>query len=223
MQRTITSLILSGIVVAPSILGMSIASAHEPLGNNHAYVIDGSGKVVRDGSGNCVRTGSWTEEHLIPECGGPVAAAPEPAPEPSPEPQPPRIATQSLSADALFDFDKATLKPAGKAKLDDLASQMNAAPEVEVILATGYTDRIGSEAYNLRLSERRVESVKSYMVSKGVDANRIDTSAKGEADPVESCSDIGGRENRNNKALIECLQPNRRVEVEVTVQRESEQ
>lgn len=222
MQKTITSLILSSTIVAiPAIIGMTASYAHEPIGDNHAYVVDGSGKVVRDGSGECVRTGSWAEEHLIPECGGVVAAAPEPAP--SPEPQPPRIATQSLSADALFDFDKATLKSEGKAKLDDLAAEMTAAPEVEVIMATGYTDRIGSEAYNQRLSERRVESVKSYMVSKGIDAARIDTAARGEADPVVSCSDIGGRENRNNKALIECLQPNRRVEVEVTVQREVEQ
>lgn len=223
MQKTIKNLILSGVVAATPAFTFGMAYAHEAIGgNNHAYVVDGSGKVVRDGSGQCVRTGSWTPEHGLVECGDKVAA-PAPAPAaPAPGPAPAAVPRTTFQAETLFDFDKAVLKPEGKAKLDELIANMEQHPEVEVIMATGHTDRIGSEAYNQRLSERRVEAVKKYMVSKGVDANRIQTAAKGESEPVVSCSDVKGRETRANKALISCLQPNRRVEVEVQVQRETQ-
>lgn len=136
-------------------------------------------------------------------CTTPVAAE-APAPKPTAE----KI---KLAADALFDFDKATLKPEGKAKLDELAAQANAL-KLEVILAVGHTDRIGSEAYNQRLSERRAAAVKNYLVSQGVNANRVYTEGKGEVQPVtgNQCDNVRGR-----AALISCLQPDRRVEVEV--------
>jgi OOP family OmpA-OmpF porin len=109
----------------------------------------------------------------------------------------------------LFDFDKAILKPAGKAKLDDLASKIGDL-NLEVVVATGYTDRIGSDKYNDRLSLRRAQAVKAYLVSKGIEANRIYTEGKGKRNPVVTdCA------QKNRKALIACLAPNRRVEVEV--------
>jgi OOP family OmpA-OmpF porin len=99
-------------------------------------------------------------------------------------------------------------------KLDDIASLLQAHPEVTNAQITGYTDRIGSKAYNLKLSERRANSVKDYLVSKGVSASRLSTVGKGEADPIVQCSE------KNRTALIKCLEPNRRVEVEdITVQK----
>lgn len=215
MEKTIKNLILSGVVMAIPALSLNVAYAHESIGNNHAYVQDSQGRVVRDSQGECIRTGSWTQEHALVECGDAQAVA-EPAPPAPPASGPDRaMAPITLQADALFDFDKAVLKPEGKASLDDLIGKLKAHPEVEAIMATGHTDRIGSEAYNQKLSERRVQAVKTYMVNNGVDAGRINTAAKGESEPVVSCSDVKGR-----KALIKCLAPNRRVEVEVTVQKE---
>ena len=124
----------------------------------------------------------------------------------------PVIQSQKVTyqADALFDFDKAVLKPAGKEKLDDLASKIGAL-NLEVVVATGYTDRIGSDKYNDRLSLRRAQAVKAYLVSKGIEANRIYTEGKGKRDPVTSTA----ANQKNRKQLIACLAPDRRVEVEV--------
>src|SRR5574337_507480 len=120
-----------------------------------------------------------------------------------------------LAADTLFDFDKATLRPEGKAKLDDLVAkskQLN----LEVILAVGHTDRIGSDSYNQKLSEKRAASVKDYLVSKGIEPNRIYTEGKGEKQPVTgtTCNKMGP-ENGKNAKLVACLQPDRRVEIEL--------
>jgi OOP family OmpA-OmpF porin len=108
----------------------------------------------------------------------------------------------TLAADVLFDFDKSVLKPEGKAKLDDLAGKVTAI-NLEVVIAIGHTDSIGSDAYNQKLSVRRAESVKAYLVSKGVEPNRIYTEGKGEKQPVASNKTAEGR------------QKNRRVEIEV--------
>jgi OOP family OmpA-OmpF porin len=121
----------------------------------------------------------------------------------------------TFAADALFDFDKAVLRPEGKAKLDDLVSKM-AGVSLEVIIGVGYTDRIGSLAHNMPLSQRRAAAVKDYLVSKGVEPNRIYTEGKGPNNPVKECPNPSPKgEIRTFKQLIDCLQPNRRVEVEV--------
>ena len=106
------------------------------------------------------------------------------------------------AADVLFDFDKAVLKNEGKSKLDDLATKVKAI-NLEVVIAIGHTDSIGNDAYNQKLSVRRAESVKAYLVSKGVEPNRIYTEGKGEKQPVASNKTADGR------------QKNRRVEIEV--------
>ncbi|MFN2646528.1 MAG: outer membrane protein OmpA [Burkholderiales bacterium] len=129
------------------------------------------------------------------------APAPKPAPAPQPKPKP--VAEKvTFAADVLFDFDKSAVKPDGKAKLDDLASKVRGV-NLEVVIAIGHADSIGSDAYNQRLSVRRAESVKAYLVSKGIEANRIYSEGKGEKQPV---ADNRTREGRAK---------NRRVEIEV--------
>ncbi|QID17383.1 OmpA family protein [Nitrogeniibacter mangrovi] len=194
------------------------------------YVIDGRNVVTRSGYDLCWRTGSWTpaaaanvmagefpvgcgcDGDLMPKdaCTAKMAAAPEAKPMPAPAPKP-SAEKVKLAADALFDFDKAVLKPEGKTKLDRLAAQAEAL-KLEVILAVGHTDRLGSAAYNQKLSEKRAAAVKEYLVGKGIEANRIYTEGKGETQPVttDNCKNSLGR-----KKLIECLQPDRRVEIEV--------
>ena len=222
MHKTIKNLIVSSAVVLTSPMVMGVAYAHNPVFNNPGYVVDSSGQFVRDSQGQCVRTGSWTPEHVVPECGGPAKAMEKEAMEkPATGPGKAAMAATVLETDALFDFNKSTLKAEGKAKIDELIGKMKDHPEIESILATGHADRIGSDSYNMALSDRRVKAVKAYMVSKGVDSGRIETVAKGESEPVVSCSDVKGAENRNNKALIKCLAPNRRVVVQVKVQKES--
>ncbi len=151
-----------------------------------------------------------------PEPAPAPAPAPEAKPAPAPKPAPKPVAEKvTFNADVLFDFDKATLKPEGRGKLDDLAGRVKGI-NLEVVIAIGYADRIGSSAYNQRLSVRRAEAIKSYLVSKGIEANRVYTEGKGEANPVtgDKCKNMG-REHRSNKKLVECLAPDRRTEIEV--------
>ena len=115
----------------------------------------------------------------------------------------------------LFNFNKSTLKDEGKAVIDELVSRL-AGVDVEVILTTGYADRIGSDTYNQKLSAARAESVKAYLVSKGVDAKLIQTEGRGELDPVVNCPDPSAKgQVKNFRELVQCLAPNRRAVVEV--------
>ncbi len=142
----------------------------------------------------------------------PVAAAapaPEPAPAPAPEPVKcePTTETITVGAEKLFGFDKANLKTEGKTALDEAAAKIKANPEIKAVIVTGHTDRIGSEAYNQKLSERRAKQVADYLVTQGVDSSLISATGKGESEPVVECA------GKVNKKLISCLQPNRRVEI----------
>ncbi|MDM7943234.1 MAG: OmpA family protein [Hydrogenophaga sp.] len=169
----------------------------------------------------CWRDASWTPATAAVGCDGaivPVAAparapapAPAPAPAAAPAPAParapaaapaPAASKVTYAADAFFDFDKAVLKPEGKAKLDDLASKVSGI-NLEVVIAVGHTDSTGAAGYNQALSNRRAEAVKAYLVSKGIESNRIYTEGKGLTQPV---ADNATREGRAK---------NRRVEVEV--------
>jgi OOP family OmpA-OmpF porin len=142
---------------------------------------------------------------------------PVPAPKPKPAPEKPKPVAEKVTfaADVLFDFDKAVVKPEGKSKLDDLSNKVRGI-NLEVIIAIGHADTIGSDAYNQRLSVRRAESIKAYVVSRGIEPNRVYTEGKGEKQPVTGgrCKNMG-KEHRSNKKLIDCLQPDRRVEIEV--------
>jgi OOP family OmpA-OmpF porin len=180
---------------------------------------NGTGEYVwRNGTNElCWRNNFWTPATAARGCDGalvaaapapaPAAAAPAPAarppaPAPAPTPQPPAATKVTYAADAFFDFDKSVLKPEGKAKLDDLVGKIQGI-NLEVIIAVGHTDSVGSDAYNQRLSVRRAESVKAYLVSKGIEKNRVYTEGKGEKQPVADNKTAEGRAK------------NRRVEIEV--------
>lgn len=139
-------------------------------------------------------------------------AQPTPVAEPAPAALPaavaacvPKFETVTVSAEKLFGFDQAKLQAGAKPVLDEIAAKLKAQPMFELVMITGHTDRIGAESYNQKLSEKRAKLVAEYLVTKGVDASRLQAVGKGESEPVAVCEGVRG------KALVECLQPNRRV------------
>ena len=134
------------------------------------------------------------------------AAVVEPAPAPAPAACKPNVETVTVGAEKLFGFDKAALKAEGKVALDEAAAKIKANPEIKAVVVTGHTDKIGSDAYNQKLSEKRAKQVAEYLVAQGVDSSIITSVGKGESEPVVQCTG-----NKANKKLISCLQPNRRV------------
>jgi len=187
---------------------------------------NGTGDLVwKNGAGElCWRGTAWTPATAAKGCDGaivpaaPVVVVP-PAPAPAPAPAPvakaapavvPAVAATKVTyaADAFFDFDKSALKPEGRAKLDDLIGKIKGI-NLEVIIAVGHTDSIGSVKYNQKLSVKRSESVKAYLVSKGIEKNRVYTEGKGKSQPVADNKTSEGRAK------------NRRVEIEVVGTRAS--
>lgn len=149
----------------------------------------------------------------------PMTRAPDPIPEKiaaaplAVTPPAPRFEKYTLSATELFEFNRADLRMP-QPKLDEIAAALNTDTAINNVVITGYTDRIGSEQYNQKLSERRAAAVKNYLTGKGVAENRLDARGRGEANPVVVCTD------KKRSALIKCLEPNRRVEVEqITIER----
>lgn len=234
-NRTMPAALLTASAIALSFFasGALAAQAAGPSG----YVQLGTGGTLRATTAAvCVRTGYWAPSMATSECDPdlvpkppaappfkpapppPAKPAPKPAAKPAPaapkpKPKPPAAVTPviekvTLQSDALFDFDRAVIRKDAQSKLDDLTSKMKGV-NLEVVIAVGHTDRIGSDAYNMKLSVRRAEAVKNYLVKKGVPPNRVYTEGKGERQPVKKCTE------KSRKALIACLQPNRRVEIEV--------
>ena len=177
-------------------------------------------------SGNlCYRTGYWTpsmatiecDPDLVPKPPPPAPPPPAPAPPPPPPPPPapapaPQVQKITLASKALFDFDKYNLKPEGKAAIDsEIIAKLAQVQKLELVLVTGHTDRIGTQQYNQKLSERRADAVRDYLVSKGVAKDKIETLGMGKTQPLPGvvCN------MKMSKELIACLAPNRRVEVEV--------
>ena len=177
-----------------------------------------NGEVWKNSAGQCWRNNFWTPATAATGCDGAIVAAPAPAPArapapaaapaPAPKAAParapaPAAATKvTYAADAFFDFDKSVLKAEGKAKLDDLVGKVKGI-NLEVIIAVGHTDSVGTDAYNQKLSVRRADAVKAYLVSKGIEKNRVYTEGKGEKQPVADNKTSAGRAK------------NRRVEIEV--------
>jgi OmpA-OmpF porin, OOP family len=134
----------------------------------------------------------------------PAPAAPAPsAPKPAPAAPKPVAEKVTFAADVLFDFDKAVIKPDGRSKLDDLANKMRTI-NLEVVIAIGHADSVGSDAYNQSLSVRRAEAVKAYLVSKGLEGNRVYTEGKGEKQPVADNKTADGRA-KNRRTEIEVI------------------
>lgn len=229
MKKITTLFVAATAAVAFSATAQTTTSSAQLVEKNSSapkpgYVVDSTGDVVVSGTGQCVHTGTWSmSDRKVIGCDGvvaqvapavvapPPAPAPAPAPVPAPEPAPtPTSEKVTFAADTFFDFDKAKLRPQGEHVLNELASRVKNV-DLEVIIATGHTDAIGTDAYNQKLSQRRAQAVKDYLVSQGLPANRIYTEGKGESQPVATNKTAEGRAK------------NRRVEIEVvgtrTVQR----
>jgi len=206
------------IAVVALVLGATSTAAFAQQGRGtQGYLTDQRNAIVKDPFNLCWRTGYFTpalancecdvdllpREVCFPPAPKPAAVPAKPAPKPAAKPAPKPVTEKvTFAADVFFDFDKALLKPEGKAKLDDLVAKLKGI-NLEVIIAIGHTDSIGSVEYNLKLSVRRAEAVKAYLVSKGIEPNRIYTEGKGKSQPIADNRTAEGRAK------------NRRVEVEV--------
>ena len=198
-------------------LGCALAlAAGTAFANVTPNVQDSSGAAVKDGSGACVVSSG----QVLPECAGAKAApaAPKPAAPATPgapaapsapaapaagaKPAPASVRQAVvIQADALFDFDKSVIRPDGKKSIDDALAKLGGV-DLEMVIATGHTDSVGTDAYNQKLSERRAAAVKDYLVSKGIPSAKITTIGKGESQPVATNKTAEGR------------QKNRRVDIE---------
>ncbi|WP_348756276.1 outer membrane protein OmpA [uncultured Aquincola sp.] len=212
MKKLNTVAVLFASVALAAPLSTAFAQAQT---NDNWRASDGT--VWKNGTNElCWRDANWTPATADPSCDGALkpaaapapapapAAAPAPAPAPRPAVVPPAPVSEKVTyaADTFFDFDKSTLKPEARAKLDDLVSKTGGI-NLEVIIAVGHTDSVGTDAYNQKLSVRRAEAVKTYLASKGIEKNRVYTEGKGEKQPVADNKTAEGRAK------------NRRVEIEV--------
>jgi OOP family OmpA-OmpF porin len=187
MNKTLKVLLASVITVSAS---AAMASDNWQNGDGSLNWKNGDGTL-------CWRDNNWTPATAAKGCDGALVPAAAPAA--------PGV-TQSkitLQADTLYDFDKATLKPEGMATLDKIARDLSKI-KLEVIIAVGNTDSIGTDAYNMALGQRRAQSVKAYLVSKGVDGSRIYTESKGKSNPVASNATAEGRA-KNRRTDIEVV------------------
>ena len=208
-------------VLALAILATAgIASANETI--KEGYLLDTRGVIVKSGAGECVHTGTWTPAMAIEGCDPVAKHATAVIAEATPAPAVQKktvFVPYTLQTETLFAYNKSDLSESGKNKIHtEITDKIKESSEDEVVVISGYTDRIGSEDYNMKLSQRRADAVKAYLVEQGIADSRIETVAKGEADPIAACDNIKGKANHTNKALITCLQPNRRIVLDLKAQ-----
>ena len=213
---------LKALTLAAAIAAIS-ATAQADVGKTKAYMEAVTAEsVAKDSFGHCWRTGTWTQDQATVEgCDGYVKAAPAPAPvaekpaapAPAPKAAPKKPEVFTLSSDVLFDHNKSTLKAEGNQALDKFYDEYLAAEaKYATVNVKGHADRMGKDAYNQKLSEARAKTVADYLVSKGFKENAITAIGLGETSPVtgNTCDKVKVRAKR-----IECLAPDRRVEIEV--------
>jgi OOP family OmpA-OmpF porin len=187
MKKLLQLLAIAGIAIS------STAFAQKSVDN----WVSSSGAAWKNGTNElCWRNANWTPATAAAGCDGAIAA-------PAAKVAPQAAAKVTLNADALFDFDKSVIKPAAKASLDSLAGKVKSLT-LEVIVAVGHTDSIGTDAYNQKLSIRRAEAVKKYLVSQGIEAKRIYVEGKGESQPVADNKTAEGRA-KNRRVQIEAI------------------
>jgi OOP family OmpA-OmpF porin len=181
-----------------SVVTVSAAASAQNVDN----WVNSSGLNWKNGDGTlCWRDASWTPATASKGCDG--ALAPKPAAAAKPAASGVSQSKITLQADTLYDFNKSDLKPEGKATLDKIARDLSKI-KLEVIIAVGNTDSVGTDAYNMALGQRRAQSVKAYLTSKGVDGSRIYTESKGKSNPVASNATEQGRA-KNRRTDIEVV------------------
>lgn len=227
--------ILKIAVAALAVLGSWHVADALAQGTTQGYLTDTRGAIVKNAFNLCWRTGYWSPALAVAECDPDLV--PKPKPKPAPKPAAPAVkpkpaapaskpkpaakpaaaapkrcdATVTLQSDQLFAFNKADLTAAAKTRLDkDVLSRLASCATIQSVVIEGHTDRLGSQQYNQKLSERRAESVKRYLVSKGVAADKIETIGMGKTVPAKFCPDT-----KNRKELIACLAPSRRAIVSI--------
>jgi OOP family OmpA-OmpF porin len=222
---------LTGLAVAAVMLPSAVLAADS---KNQGYLVDAmTGNIVTSATtGLCVRTSDWTPARAVAQCDPdlvrkappPPKAAPAPAPKPEakpkPKPKPKKPAMMNVELKLSvqnFDFDKATMRDDQRKEIDDWMAKAWKGVTLGAIIVTGHTDRIGSAAYNKKLSEARALTVKDYLTGKGVDQKLIFWEGKGFANPVPVTKFCDNKMSR--KQLIECLAPNRRVDIEAVGQK----
>ena len=212
-----------------------LGSIHVADASAQGYVTDTRGAIVKSAFGLCWRTSAWTPAMAVAECDpglvpnrapsparpAPPAPAPRPAaPAPAPKPAAPAAAkpkrcdaTVTLQNDQVFESNKAVLTAAAKARLEkDVIGRLLTCATIEAVIVEAHTDRLGSQQYNQKLSDRRAESIKRHLVSRGVDAAKIETLGMGKTVQSKSCPDV---KNQSRKELIACLAPNRRAIISI--------
>ncbi|MGH8664851.1 MAG: OmpA family protein [Burkholderiales bacterium] len=214
---------LTGLAVAAVMLPSAVLAADT---KNQGYLVDAmTGNIVTSATtGLCVRTSDWTPARAVAQCDPdlvrkapppPKAAPPAPKPKPAAKPKPKKPAMMNVELKLSvqnFDFDKATMRDDQRQEIDSWMAKAWKGVTLGAIIVTGHTDRIGSAAYNKKLSEARAQTVKDYLISKGVDQKLIFWEGKGFANPVPVTKFCDNKMSR--KQLIDCLAPNRRVDIE---------
>jgi len=189
----------------------------------------GGSATWKNSYGQCWRGGYWNSQMATPDCDADAAPKPAPVAQPAPAPvvtpraaptPPPPVAAAPAPKPAplnvtltdTFASNSAAISPAMRKKIDgDIVAKLSEFSSIDSVKIEGHTDRLGSDAYNKALSQRRADAVSAYLASKGVDKSKIRTAGLGKDAPVKSCPD-----QKNRKALAECLTPNRRVSVEIS-------